>query len=148
MEIISSKLVGFYYYKPDIEIQSYGIKKPIDTDCVICKRALTEPSYDIISDNKNILRETEIIVGKCGHVFHGDCLTNWLKTSNICPIDNVKWCSHHVLDTTTCLVIHKKKFNNYNKKELKCKKTEILDEVKEIKKILDDVEDDSDEDHY
>jgi hypothetical protein len=65
-----------------------------------------EPSYEMLSDNKNILNDNEILIGKCGHVFHGDCLCKWLETSECCPIDKVKWCLHRVADTTTKLVMY------------------------------------------
>ncbi len=115
MEIVSSNLVGYYRYKPDFEVITYGVKQEIKNECIICKRTLCEPSYETVSDNKNIFRETEILIGKCGHMFHGDCLNQWLKNNNTCPSDNIKWCLHHIADTTTTLVLDRKSgFNKYN----------------------------------
>ncbi len=116
MEVISANIVGYYHYKPDFEVVNYGVKQECSKECVICKRTLYEPSYDTVSDNKNIFRETEIVIGKCGHLFHADCIGNWLKTSSDCPIDKIKWCPHHVADTTTRLVLDNKKYNNYQNK--------------------------------
>jgi hypothetical protein len=98
MEIIDANIVGYYYYKPNIEISSYE-ETEINKECVICKRLLTEPSYNTISDNKSILKITEISIGKCGHSFHKDCIDCWLKNSMCCPIDRIKWCIHHVINT-------------------------------------------------
>ena len=118
MEILKLDIIGSYYYKPDIEIVSYdGNVSQCTKECVICKRSLLEPSYETISDNKNISNENEILIGKCGHVFHGDCLCKWLKTSECCPIDKVKWCLHRVADTTTKLVM----FNSTNQNNYKSK---------------------------
>jgi hypothetical protein len=74
-----------------------------------------EPSYETLSDNKNIQNDTEILIGKCGHMFHDDCLCKWLKTSDCCPIDKVKWCLHRVADTTTKLVMYNSQ-SNYKRK--------------------------------
>ena len=129
MEVLKLDIVGSYSYKPDIEITSYKSDlsdKSYTKECVICKRSLFEPSYETVSNNANILNETEIVIGKCGHIFHGDCLGKWLNTCDSCPIDKVKWCLHRIADTTTKLVVHEseqfnrsKKFskNNFNNKK-------------------------------
>jgi len=104
MEILKLDVVGSYSYKPDIEIASYK-EENLTKECIICKRSLYEPSYEMVSDNKNILNDMEIVIGKCGHIFHGDCLNKWLETCNTCPIDKVKWCLNRVANKTTSLVV-------------------------------------------
>ncbi len=109
MEVLKLDIIGTYHYNPDIQISSY-VKKSKQNEkwsreCVICKRLLCEPSYDTISNNSSIIDDVEIVIGKCGHMFHGDCLDKWLKNCDICPIDKVKWCLHRIADTTTKLVI-------------------------------------------
>lgn len=117
MEVLKLDIVGSYSYKPDIEIVSYdGNNSQCTKECIICKRSLLDPSYEILSDNKNISNDNEILIGKCGHVFHGDCLCRWLKTSECCPIDKVKWCLHRVADTTTKLVMYNESTNNNKRK--------------------------------
>ncbi len=107
MEVLKLNIVGSYSYKSDIDIISYkSSDNKYSKECVICKKSLLEPSYEMVSDNKNILNEPELVIGKCGHIFHGDCLGRWLKTCQTCPIDKVKWCLHRVADTTTNLVIY------------------------------------------
>lgn len=115
MEILTANIIGSYSYKSDIEIASYKKDHSYTKECVICKRSLFEPSYEMMSDNKNILSDTEIVIGKCGHIFHGDCLGKWLSTCRFCPIDKVEWCLHRVADTTTKLVINNS--NNLNTKK-------------------------------
>jgi hypothetical protein len=112
MEVLKLDVIGSYSYKPDIEISSYKTDHSLTKECIICKRSLFEPSYEMVSDNKNIKNETEIIIGKCGHIFHGDCIGKWLKTCDLCPIDKVKWCLHRVADTTTNLVVYETNTNN------------------------------------
>ena len=105
MEVLKLDIIGSYSYKPDIEIVSYDQKNNNLTECIICKRFLLEPSYETISNNKNILNENNIYIGKCGHIFHGDCICEWIKQNECCPIDKVKWHLHKIADTTTKLVI-------------------------------------------
>ena len=107
MEILGIDFVSTYHYKPDINLPSYdGINNECDKECVICKRLLTEPEYDVIIDNKKILDNNTLLqIGKCGHVFHNECMKNWLKTSKICPCDGIKWYPCRFIDTTTKLII-------------------------------------------
>ena len=86
MEILNLNIVGAYSYKPNIELISYNNNENISKECIICKRSLFDPSYDMISNNKNILNNTEIVIGKCGHIFHGDCLSKWLESSDCCEL--------------------------------------------------------------
>ena len=116
MEVLKLDIVGSYFYKPDIEILSYNDDNSYNKECIICKKSLLEPSYETVSNNENILDDTEIVIGKCGHIFHGDCLGKWLCTCDYCPIDKVKWCLHRVADTTTKLVVIQPNGNKFNKK--------------------------------
>ena len=113
MEILKLDVVGSYSYKPDMKIVSYdGDNYKCTDECVICKRFLMEPSYEMLSDNKNITNDNKILIGKCGHMFHEDCLCKWLETSECCPIDKVKWHLHRNIDSTTNLVMHNSQTNS------------------------------------
>ena len=37
-----------------------------------------------------------VVVGKCGHVVHEDCLRKFHKTTNVCPTCSEPWISVHV----------------------------------------------------
>lgn len=118
MEVLKLDIVGSYSYKPDVNIVSYdGNNCKYTKECVICKRSLLEPSYETLSVNTNIMNDNEILIGKCGHMFHSDCMCIWLKKSDFCPIDKVKWCLHREADTTTKLIMYNiPKQNNYKRK--------------------------------
>ena len=115
IEIESIEINGNYSYAPDFEIVTYDDKYEICTECAFCKRNLYEYSYNIITDNKSLLNDNKIVIGKCGHMFHKDCMDSWVKCGNmICPIDKVTWEEHRIADNYTALpIINKNK--NYNK---------------------------------
>ena len=64
-----------YQYK---HIQKYESRK--ETECAICLE--TFKGIDIIK-----------AFYKCEHIFHKDCLKNWLKRSNVCPL-----CKHDLTE--------------------------------------------------
>jgi len=114
MEIIKLNTVGYYFYCPDLQIENYDkhlSKKKLLNECTICKRFILEPSYDSITNNRNIVHESDITIGKCGHMYHSDCINSWLKTNNICPIDKVAWQTFRVADSFTKLVLKEDKFD-------------------------------------
>ena len=95
---------------------TYEEKPTVCTECAFCKRNFYEYSYNIITDNKSLLNDNKVIIGKCGHMFHKDCMDSWLKCGNaICPIDKVTWEEYRIADHYTSLpVVNKiKKNNNY-----------------------------------
>lgn len=133
MEIVKLNIQGYYFYCPELEIENFEKhynKNSLLKDCAICKRSILEASYDTITNNKKIIEENEITIGKCGHMFHSECIDNWLKTSTTCPIDKVKWQLFRKADTYTKLSLKendKIKENTENKEN----KTEKI--VKQIK---------------
>jgi hypothetical protein len=112
MEIESIELNGNYCYAPDFEIMSYEDNDEKCTECAFCKRNLYEYSYNIITNNKSLLNDNKVIIGKCGHMFHKDCMDSWLKCGNtICPIDKVTWEEYRIADYYTSLpILSKKKY--------------------------------------
>ena len=64
-----------YQYK---HIQKYDSRK--ETECAICLEEFKR--NDIIKE-----------FYKCKHIFHKDCLKNWLKRSNVCPL-----CKHDLTE--------------------------------------------------
>jgi hypothetical protein len=118
MEIIKLNVSGYYFYCPDLQIENYDKhlnKKKLLNECAICKRFIMEPSYDSITNNRNITQESDITIGKCGHMFHSDCINSWLKTNNSCPIDKVGWQTFRIADSFTKLVLKDEKTGKFSK---------------------------------
>lgn len=114
MEIIKLNTTGYYFYCPDLQIENLDkhlSKKKLLNECAICKRFILEPSYDSITNNRNIVHESDITIGKCGHMYHSDCINSWLKTNNVCPIDKISWQTFRIADSFTKLVLKEDKFN-------------------------------------
>jgi hypothetical protein len=117
LSILKADIVGYYSFKPDFEIKNYS-NKEVDKskyECVICKRSIYEPSYEHITDNTKLQEEPQLIIGKCGHIYHNDCLTKWLSSGNkTCPIDKVEWQTYRIADSMTKLVLESSKVNKKN----------------------------------
>jgi len=60
----------------------------VSQKCSLCKLPLTSPTYDNLRNgNLNV----EIEVGLCNHAFHKQCISNHLKNSLSCPIDQTPY---------------------------------------------------------
>jgi RING-box protein 1 len=58
-----------------------------NTDCTICRTNLNLNSIYINEKDSVSIIET----GVCGHSFHKECITPWIKTNQYCPICSSKW---------------------------------------------------------
>ena len=70
-----------------VAVWTFDIK--CDT-CAICKNALMESCIQCQADNLD-QKDCTIVRGTCNHVYHFHCISNWMKTSAKCPLDNQDW---------------------------------------------------------
>jgi RING-box protein 1 len=61
-------------------------------DECICSRNLQAPTKQEIVKKKIT---NDIIIGKCGHGFHKACITEFVKSYNVCPIDKLPFEQQH-----------------------------------------------------
>eukprot|EP00657_Telonema_sp_P-1_P003860 TRINITY_DN19030_c0_g1_i1.p1 TRINITY_DN19030_c0_g1~~TRINITY_DN19030_c0_g1_i1.p1 ORF type:complete len:121 (+),score=28.70 TRINITY_DN19030_c0_g1_i1:177-539(+) len=65
-------------------------KQEIPDNCAICSQSLQEPSLDFTCGEET-KAGCSIAHGYCGHVFHQECIGNWVESNPSCPQCSTKW---------------------------------------------------------
>ena len=74
-----------------IDFKSYWSWNTHNDKCPICRNYIFEPSINSDIDNNNNKDCCKAQIGVCGHAFHSDCINNWTRTRNVCPLCNQLW---------------------------------------------------------
>lgn len=149
MEVLKINFVGYYDYDPIAKLKQYYCDEGViatDTQCHICKENILNYSTNISSNINKLFYKEAIVLGTCGHMFHKNCMFEWSKRNDTCPIDNVYWQYDRDLDTMSNLFFKNdhdcemKQFNssNYDLEVLKRKKN--IDKTKNIESIESNVD--------
>lgn len=62
-------------------------------NCAICRNHIMDKCIECQSfqETTDIEENCTIAWGKCSHVFHTHCISRWLNTRQVCPLDNRTW---------------------------------------------------------
>ena len=63
-------------------ISSWSYVSDKNTDCTICRQSINSNSLYAIE--KGLL--SHLSKGKCGHIYHDECIRLWLISNKRCPI--------------------------------------------------------------
>lgn len=62
-------------------------------NCAICRNHIMDKCIECqsVQEMTNVDERCTIAWGKCSHVFHMHCISRWLNTRQVCPLDNRNW---------------------------------------------------------
>lgn len=61
-------------------------------NCAICRNHTMELCIECQANNSSSTTNECIIAwGVCNHAFHFHCISRWLRTRQVCPLDNSAW---------------------------------------------------------
>lgn len=60
-------------------------------NCAICRNHVMEPCIECQAKGQGGSAGCTVAWGRCNHAFHFHCISRWLKTRQVCPLDNTPW---------------------------------------------------------
>lgn len=62
-------------------------------NCAICRNHIMDKCIECqsVQEMTDVDENCSIAWGKCSHVFHMHCISRWLNTRQVCPLDNRNW---------------------------------------------------------
>lgn len=83
--------------KPNLELKKWNAVALWSWDirvdyCAICRNHIMHLCIECQADQKKFSNESCCVAwGVCSHAFHHHCISRWLKTRKVCPLDNQEW---------------------------------------------------------
>lgn len=68
----------------------WSLDKKVEV-CAICRNHIMDTCVECQTNVSGEKIECNVSWGKCEHAFHTHCISQWLKSKHVCPLDTKVW---------------------------------------------------------